>query len=62
MKKADKSGALLAIILGEDEVATQTISVKYLRDDTPQITLPLMQGLERIATNFEQQCATVNNA
>jgi histidyl-tRNA synthetase len=55
MKKADKSGAALAIILGEDEVATQTISIKYLRDDNPQITLPLMQGLEQLAASFEQQ-------
>ena len=55
MKKADKSGAALAIILGEDEVATQTISIKYLRDDKPQITLPLMQGLEQLAASFEQQ-------
>ena len=55
MKKADKSGAALAIILGEDEVATQTISIKYLRDDNPQITLSLMQGLEQLAASFEQQ-------
>ncbi len=55
MKKADKSGAALAIILGEDEVATQTISIKYLRDDKPQITLPLMQGLEQLAANFDYQ-------
>ncbi len=33
-KKADKSGAGLALILGDQELATQTVSVKWLRDDT----------------------------
>lgn len=31
-KKADKSGAALALILGEDEIARQEITVKSLRD------------------------------
>ncbi len=33
MKKADKSGARLALILGEQEVADGTVSVKQLRGD-----------------------------
>lgn len=33
MKKADKSGARLALILGEDEVAAGTVSLKPLRED-----------------------------
>jgi histidyl-tRNA synthetase len=32
MKKADKSGARVALIWGEDEVAAQAVSVKPLRD------------------------------
>lgn len=39
-KKADKSGALLAIILGPDELSGQVAGIKSLRDDTPQITVP----------------------
>lgn len=36
-RKADKSGAQLALILGEDELSTQTVSLKWLRDaDKPQ--------------------------
>ena len=31
MKKADKSGAQVALIWGEDEVANRTVSVKALR-------------------------------
>lgn len=32
-KKADKSGARLALILGDQEVAAQTVNVKWLRDE-----------------------------
>jgi len=39
MKKADKSGAVVALILGEDEVARGEVSVKFLREDRPQQTL-----------------------
>lgn len=32
-KRADASGARVAVILGADEVASQTASVKFLRAD-----------------------------
>ncbi len=35
-KKADKSGASLALILGGNELATQTIAIKFLREEKPQ--------------------------
>ncbi len=35
-KKADKSGAKVALILGDDEISSKTISIKYLREDKPQ--------------------------
>ncbi|PLA75620.1 histidine--tRNA ligase [Hydrogenovibrio sp. SC-1] len=35
-KKADKSGAKLALVLGDNEVAQQQIVVKYLREDREQ--------------------------
>ncbi len=40
-KKADKSGAEIALILGEDELARGEITVKWLRQDKPQQTIPL---------------------
>lgn len=40
MKKANDSGARYALILGEDELAQNTVSVKFLREDTEQINLP----------------------
>ncbi|WP_295516716.1 histidine--tRNA ligase [uncultured Pseudomonas sp.] len=38
-KKADKSGALWAMILGEDELAAQRVALKPLRGDAPQETV-----------------------
>jgi histidyl-tRNA synthetase len=38
-KRADKSGAGVALILGDDELANNTVSVKYLREEKPQRTL-----------------------
>jgi len=39
IKRADKSGARIALILGEEEVASGTVGVKYLREDRPQKTV-----------------------
>jgi len=39
-KKADKSGARLALVLGEQECEQQTISVKFLREKRDQLSLP----------------------
>jgi len=36
IKRADKSGAKIALILGEDEAAAGTVGVRYLREDRPQ--------------------------
>jgi histidyl-tRNA synthetase len=45
MKKADKSGARVALIWGEDEVVAQAVTIKSLRDDDgerlQQSTVPL---------------------
>ncbi len=38
-KKADKSGASLALIVGEEETINQTVTLKYLRQERPQETL-----------------------
>jgi histidyl-tRNA synthetase len=36
IKKADKSGATMAILIGEDEISAQSATVKFLRDDREQ--------------------------
>ena len=35
-KRADKSGALIALILGEDELNEKVIGIKFLREEKPQ--------------------------
>lgn len=42
-KRADKSGAKIALILGEDEINKRVVSVKYLRVEKPQVTVPIDQ-------------------
>ncbi|HEV2524325.1 MAG TPA: ATP phosphoribosyltransferase regulatory subunit, partial [Gammaproteobacteria bacterium] len=39
-KKADKSGAKIALILGENEHETHTISIKFLRETRDQQSIP----------------------
>jgi len=45
-KKADKSGAQFAIILGADELQNNTLSVKNLRDQSDQQTLTIDDLIE----------------
>ncbi|MCF7970650.1 MAG: histidine--tRNA ligase [Methylococcaceae bacterium] len=45
-KKADKSGADYALILGDDEVANNEISIKFLRSDAEQRTVALAELIE----------------
>ncbi len=40
MKKADKSGADIALLLGEDEAQAGEVSVKYLREEKQQARIP----------------------
>lgn len=51
LKKADKSTADIALILGEDEIAKQVVVVKFLREDQPQQTIALSE-----ITNFLKTC------
>jgi histidyl-tRNA synthetase len=43
LKRADRSGAELAIILGDDEVSEGLVSIKHLRSDQEQETIALSQ-------------------
>jgi histidyl-tRNA synthetase len=38
-KKADKSGARYAIVIGEQEYASETVAIKFLRENKPQETV-----------------------
>ena len=48
MRKADKSGARIALILGEAEIAANTVSVKFLRQDRQQAEIPQADIVNRI--------------
>lgn len=53
-KRADKSGAKWALILGEEEVAQQMISIKNLREEQPQQQM----NREQLLTFLQQRSAT----
>jgi histidyl-tRNA synthetase len=46
-KKADKSGAQLALIIGEQEASAQTVNIKWLRDETREQQSVAMAELEQ---------------
>jgi histidyl-tRNA synthetase len=55
MKRADKSGARVALIWGETEAENNTVTIKHLRSDEPQVTVTmglLAQELERICNTM----------
>jgi len=43
MKKADASGARFALLIGADEAAAESVSVKPLREPGEQKTVPLTE-------------------
>ena len=43
LRRADRSGALLGLILGDDELADNALSIKRLREDAPQRLCDLEQ-------------------
>lgn len=48
LKRADKSGAGIALILGEDEIARSEVTVKYLRGQGEQQTLALDEVIAQL--------------
>ena len=53
MKKADKSGATLAFILGDDELEKNVITVKFLREKKEQEVIELSQITDYLKKNIE---------
>ena len=51
IKKADKSGAVVALILGEQEVVSSTVGVKYLRQEHTQETV-VQDSLATLLNDF----------
>jgi histidyl-tRNA synthetase len=53
MKRADKSGAQLALIIGDDEVNQQTVTVKNLRIDVSQQTVKCVDLIDFISMKIK---------
>jgi histidyl-tRNA synthetase len=49
-KRADKSGAEFALVLGDDEVGRGTVAIKALRQELAQEECPLERISERLGT------------
>lgn len=49
-KRADKSGAYLALVLGEQEALAQQITIKFLREDKPQAVVAQTELTDFIST------------
>jgi histidyl-tRNA synthetase len=55
-KRADRSGALLAVVLGEDELMQGKVAVKHLRDQTGQEQI----SLDELETWFKNYLRVLN--
>lgn len=51
-KKADKSGARIALTLGENEVNSGVVVVKPLREGAEQVVVPFEQAIEVVLANL----------
>lgn len=55
MKRADKSGAALAIILGDQELQASQVSLKFLRQQQEQTLLPMAELCTHLGDLMEQK-------
>ncbi len=54
MKRADKSGARIALLMGESELENSTITLKHLRADAPQETIKLEHIANAVSMALEE--------
>ena len=60
-KRADASGAHAAIVLAEDELASNTITLKWLREETPQERLTMADTVAKLAHWLKARSSVVND-
>jgi histidyl-tRNA synthetase len=53
MKRADQSGANVALIIGQDEMTSQQVTVKYLREKQLQEKISVNELTHFIKTLFD---------
>ncbi len=54
-KRADKSGAELALVIGEEEAVRREVAVKYLRQERPQATVAMDEIGDHLSTLVTSQ-------
>ncbi len=59
-KRADRSGAQVALVLGEDELARGEVGIKHLREELPQEAVSVDQLVGRLAEIFSEQTTSRN--
>ncbi|MBU1927353.1 MAG: histidine--tRNA ligase, partial [Gammaproteobacteria bacterium] len=52
LKKADKSGATLALILGANEIEQEVIAVKFLREEKDQVVVSMDELISFLEKEF----------
>ncbi|MDJ0955560.1 MAG: histidine--tRNA ligase [Arenicellales bacterium] len=48
LKRADKSGALVSLLLGEDEVSSNSVTLKHMRRKNHQVTIPAVDLVRQL--------------
>jgi histidyl-tRNA synthetase len=61
LKRADKSGAALALIIGDDEAAKNVAAVKWLRREAAQVEWAWNELPQRLAAEFQSSEKTGND-
>jgi histidyl-tRNA synthetase len=55
LKRADASGATIALVIGDDEVAAGEVGIKRLRADGPQVNVKAAEIIEQLQELFPQE-------
>lgn len=53
-RRADRSGARLALVLGDSEMDRGVVAIKHLRRDAEQIECPVAEAHARLAAVLEE--------
>ncbi len=54
LKRADQSGADVALIIGQDEMNSQQVAIKYLREQKPQVNVALSELADFVQAHFSE--------
>lgn len=55
MKRADKSGATLSLLVGEDEINSESVTIKPMRRDEEQVNVPEHQLIDTVSACIRER-------